>query len=100
MIHNREDYNQIQDPSGKIGEDEPVFLLRGQDKFTPELIRHWAILYMRSQSKLSKDVNMTYNSVLAWANRVEIWQEEHGCKVPDIPVDQLLTQMKDLTRNF
>ena len=29
MKHARDDYNRIQDPAGKIPEDEPVFLLRG-----------------------------------------------------------------------
>ena len=31
MRHAREDYNRIQDPAGLIPDDEPVFLLRGQD---------------------------------------------------------------------
>lgn len=31
MRHAREDYNRIQDPAGKIHEDEPVFLMRAQD---------------------------------------------------------------------
>lgn len=31
MIHARSDYDHIQDPSGKIGKDEPVFLIRGKD---------------------------------------------------------------------
>lgn len=31
MRHAREDYNRIQDPEGKIPEDEPVFLLRARD---------------------------------------------------------------------
>lgn len=31
MIHARKDYDHIQDPSGKIPLDEPVFLVRGQD---------------------------------------------------------------------
>lgn len=31
MIHARRDYDHIQDPTGKIPLDEPVFLVRGQD---------------------------------------------------------------------
>lgn len=42
MIHARKDYNRIQDPENKIPENEPVFLLRGQDKFAPELLLRWA----------------------------------------------------------
>jgi len=42
MKHFREDYNRIQDPAGLIPENEPVFLLRGQDIFAPELLLRWA----------------------------------------------------------
>ena len=40
MIHAREDYQRIQDPEGKIGEDEPVFMVRAKDKLTPSVMRH------------------------------------------------------------
>ena len=42
MIHAREDYNRIQDPAGKIGEDEPVFLLRAKDSLAPAMVENWA----------------------------------------------------------
>jgi hypothetical protein len=42
MLHAREDYMRIQDPENKIPKNEPVFLLRGQDKFAPELLLRWA----------------------------------------------------------
>lgn len=42
MVHFREDYNRIQDPKGLIPEDEPVFLLRGQDELAPALLLRWA----------------------------------------------------------
>jgi hypothetical protein len=29
---------------GKAADDEPVFILRGQDKFAPWLVRLWAVL--------------------------------------------------------
>lgn len=46
MIHAREDYNKIvQDNSGRIPEDEPVFLLRAQDKVAADVVRIWAILH-------------------------------------------------------
>ena len=32
MLHAREDYQRIQDPDDKIGEDEPVMLFRAQDR--------------------------------------------------------------------
>ena len=42
MKHARSDYNRIQDPANKIPADEPVFLLRGQDKAAPHAVRAWA----------------------------------------------------------
>lgn len=42
MIHARPDYQRIQDPSGKIPEDEPVFLLRAQDQTAAATVRYWA----------------------------------------------------------
>ena len=42
MKHARESYSQIQDPSGKIPDDEPVFLLRAQDPVAADLVRQWA----------------------------------------------------------
>jgi len=44
MIHARADYNRIQDPANKIPQDEPVFLLRGQDKVAAAAVRVWAAL--------------------------------------------------------
>lgn len=42
MKHAREDYNRIQDPAGKIPENEPVFLLRGQDVLAAETLDFYA----------------------------------------------------------
>ena len=42
MKHARDDYNRIQDPEGLIPENEPVFLLRGQDITAPSLLLEWA----------------------------------------------------------
>jgi hypothetical protein len=44
MKHAREDYNRIQDPEGKIPVDEPVFLLRGQDRFAATFVRLYGAL--------------------------------------------------------
>ncbi len=42
MIHAREDYGRIQDPSGLIPADMPVFLLLGKDKHAARTVRFWA----------------------------------------------------------
>jgi hypothetical protein len=40
------DYERIQDPSGKIPVNEPVFLIRGQDSVGGDAVRAWADLYL------------------------------------------------------
>jgi len=50
MKHARDDYNRIQDPAGLIPADEPVFLLRGQDKFAAETLRYYAYLVRHSRA--------------------------------------------------
>jgi len=44
IIHPRKDYESIQDPRGIIPKNEPVFLLRAQDKVAADTVRHWAYL--------------------------------------------------------
>jgi hypothetical protein len=44
MKHARADYNRIQDPAGLIHEDEPVFLLRGQDMLAWMAVRVYSWL--------------------------------------------------------
>ncbi len=44
MKHARPDYDRIQDPDGKIPDDEPVFLIRGQDVIGAATVRAWADL--------------------------------------------------------
>lgn len=41
MKHARPDYDRIQDPAGLIPADEPVFLIRGQDRAAPAAIAAW-----------------------------------------------------------
>ena len=44
MKHARPDYERIQDPSNLIPLDEPVFLIRAQDKNSGNTVRAWADL--------------------------------------------------------
>ena len=41
MLHARPDYNRIQDPDGKIPEDEPVFLIRAQDPLFDAMLEYY-----------------------------------------------------------
>jgi hypothetical protein len=79
MKHARDDYNRIQDPSGKIPADEPVFLLRAQDRSAPATLRFWAEENHRNGGDLAL-------SELAegWATRMEEWQAAHGSKAADL----------------
>ena len=78
MIHAREDYNRIQDPLGKIPVEEPVFLLRGQDAFAPEVLRLWAdCADENSRPELAQ-------MALDHADRMERWPIT---KTPDLPGD-------------
>lgn len=65
MIHGRPDWNgRIVDLDGRIPEDEPVLLVRGQDIAAPATAR-------------------------AWADVIDTWQSENAdrVKVPDMPDD-------------
>jgi len=79
MKHARNDYNRIQDPSGKIPIDEPVFLVRGQDVSAPETLEFWAEQNNRNggDKKLS-------NLAIQQANRMREWQKQNFCKAADI----------------
>jgi len=82
MIHARQDYNRIQDPEGKIGEDEPVFLLRATDNVAGHAVLAWAGL--ADAAGASKDI---VKAALQHATRISEWQDANPDKVhvPDMP---------------
>jgi hypothetical protein len=43
MRHAREDYERFQDPAGLIPDDEPVFLIRGQDQIGATVVQVYAL---------------------------------------------------------
>lgn len=79
MIHLRSDYDSIQDPSGKIGEKEPVFLLRAKDVLAPCIVRKWA----ENLSRNGGEPELVAR-VMEWAALMEEWQVDNGTKVPDV----------------
>jgi hypothetical protein len=83
MLHARPDYNRIQDPENKIPQDEPVFLLRAQDKFAPELLLRWASK-MRLQAKDKVMADSMARMVEVHAMKMIEWQTKNGSKDPDI----------------
>jgi len=86
MKHARKDYDRIQDPAGLIPKDEPVFLLRGQDKFAPQLLRDWAHNLLGSNGDPVM-AEMVFQQALA----MEDWQMIHVSKIPDLPEEREAT---------
>ena len=79
MRHARADYDRIQDPAGLIRDDEPVFLLRGQDVVAPAIVEKWAMV--AADLGASKEI---VTAALQQASRMRAWQMQHGHKVPDM----------------
>ena len=80
MKHSRTDYAEIQDPSGLIPEEEPVFLLRAQDCVAPWVVRDWADLAEKAGA--SPDI---VSAARGQASAMEHWQKVRGNKIPDMP---------------
>ena len=80
MKHARKDYDRIQDPSGKIPVNEPVFLLRGQDLMAPDTVRFWADA--AEQAGADPAIVMVAREQ---AIKMEWWQRHTRFKVPDMP---------------
>ena len=71
MRHARADYAHIQDPSGKIPEDEPVFILRGQDMSAPATLHFWAEENLRNGGDKSLS-----DLAIAHALRMSSWPKK------------------------
>ena len=67
MIHARPDYNRIQDPDGRIPQDEPVFLLRAQDKTAAQVVAIWALMQPEGTLKETAEKH---------ANRMGNWKRQ------------------------
>lgn len=81
MQHLRSDYNRIQDPEDKIGKDEPVFLLRAQDKAFPAMLMGY-IGYQRAigNEALAKFIEDQMPAV-------HRWRDSHKTKHADLADD-------------
>lgn len=80
MKHAREDYNRIQDPAGLIPENEPVFLIRGQDLAAPQTLREWA----RVAEAYGADKEIC-KAALRQADEMVEYQRSQQFKIPDMP---------------
>ena len=82
MIFGRKDYDS---PDGMIGipDDEPVFLLRAQDRLSIEVVDAWIAAAERD----GVDQKMITSAKLQ-VSRMIRWQADHGVKTPtDVPSD-------------
>lgn len=80
MKHARADYDRIQDPAGLIPEDEPVFLLRGQDILAPAIVDAWADMAIERGA-----APHIIGAAREQARRMREWGFAHSAKVPDMP---------------
>lgn len=77
MKHARADYDRIQDPAGLIPEDEPVFLIRGQDSIGAAVVLMWS--YLAQQAGASHDIcERARQHAIAMLH----WEPK---KIPDMP---------------
>jgi hypothetical protein len=76
MKHARDDYDRIQDPAGLIPEDEPVFLIRGQDQIGASTVRLWATLAELAGCDLE-----IVNKAKRHADKMDAWPKK---KIADI----------------
>jgi len=81
MIHARKDYNHIQDETGHIGEDEPVFILRAKDMLSPDTVEWWADKLESIPGHDTEAVEVARRH----AQTMRAWQNLHGKKLPDMP---------------
>ncbi len=79
MKHARPDYDRIQDPAGLIPDDEPVFLLRGQDSCAPGAVEAWA-RYAQAKGAAENIVRAAFRQ----ATEMRAWQVRERRKVPDM----------------
>ena len=76
MKHAREDYNRFQDSAGLIPEDEPVFLIRGQDISGPETLEQYAII-AQENGAIPEIVRVVQDH----AEAMREWQKTHTAKI-------------------
>jgi hypothetical protein len=78
MKHARTDYtDRIQDSAKLIPEDEPVFLIRGQDQVGHNAVRAWAHLH-----RVNGGSDTAYMLAMQHADLMERWPKKKPADVP------------------
>lgn len=70
---------------GRARDDEPVFVLRGQDTLAPSLVENWAVLLLRGRNPmdLSEKELSKIKDARQIAEEMRQWQGKNGRKFPD-----------------
>jgi hypothetical protein len=55
----------------KAADDEPIFVLRGQDALAPALVREWARRFVETNPEESSSVVKKYRNAMACADEME-----------------------------
>ena len=63
---------------GKADDDEPLFVLRGNDALAPEAVRHWADMAADAGTPPDK-----VSGARVVADQMQAWAETRGSKIPD-----------------
>ena len=83
MIHARCDYTErVQDSAGIIPDNEPVFLIRGQDQVGAAAVRAWAHLHRTAGGS-----DVAYSLAMKHADLMEQWPRKKAADVPQEVVD-------------
>lgn len=78
MKHARQDYTErIQDSANLIPADEPVFLIRGQDRVAADAVRSYANLH-----RLNGGSDQVYEAAMKQADLMEAWETKKGADIP------------------
>lgn len=71
-------YKQTDECLKKVRWDEPIFVLRAQDKLAPILVEHWAELAQLLGAPREKT-----DEAIRLVARMRDWADKNGAKVPD-----------------
>lgn len=66
-------------------DDEPIFVLRGQDRLAPATIRFWAsaALDASREGEGNEATVEKAERAMRYADEIEQWQQQNVAKVPD-----------------
>lgn len=79
MLTGRRPYTHLNDPTGTIPDNMPVFILLASDALAVDFVREWA----RRVRDLGGTAD-TVGSALDQADAMAIWGDKHGVKVPGV----------------